>query len=169
MAAELSSEQHDDLLRAVERVGSLFTGAGMPRMASRVFAFVLADDADRYTAAQLAEGLRVSPAAISGAVRYLLDNRLLFKEREPGTRADLYRIYDEDVWSTIMGARIPLMAHLEETLDAAITMVGPATPGGRRLAETQEFFRFMLSESLAMMERWREHRHTWTDQAQPSS
>ena len=160
VAAEPSSEEHEDLLRAVERVGSVFTGAGMPRMASRVFAFVLADDADRYTATQLAEGLRVSPAAVSGAVRYLLDNRLLFKEREPGTRADLYRIYDEDVWSTIMAARIPRLAHLDGTLGAAVAMVGPATPGGRRLRETQEFFRFALAESAAMMERWREHRRT---------
>jgi DNA-binding transcriptional regulator GbsR (MarR family) len=160
VTADAAPTSHHELLRAVERIGSMFTGAGMPRMASRVFAFVLADDADRYTAAELAAGLRVSPAAISGAVRYLVDNRLLFREREPGTRADLYRIYDEDVWSTIMDARIPLMAHWESALDEAIQTVGPDTPGGRRLSETREFFSFMLAESLAMMERWKEHRRT---------
>jgi hypothetical protein len=152
------ARDHDDLLRAVERIGQMLTGAGMPRMASRVFAFVLADDADRFTAAELAGGLRVSPAAVSGAVRYLLDNLLLFKEREPGTRADLYRIYDDDVWSTIMDARIPLMAHWESTLDDAIATVGAETPGGRRLVETREFFTFMITESRAMMERWKQHR-----------
>ena len=90
-------QTHDDLLRGVERFALILNGSGMPRMASRVFAYVLAEDSDRYTAAELAEGLRVSPAAISGALRYLLDTRMIFKEREPGTRADLYRIYDDDV------------------------------------------------------------------------
>jgi hypothetical protein len=33
---------------------------------------VLAEDADRYTAGELAAGLRVSPAGISGAVRCLV-------------------------------------------------------------------------------------------------
>lgn len=36
----------------------------------------------RYTATRLAEGLRVSPAAISGAMRYLLDARRLHGTRE---------------------------------------------------------------------------------------
>ena len=43
----------------------------MPRLASRVFARLLADDDGRMTAAELTESLDVSPAAISGAVRYL--------------------------------------------------------------------------------------------------
>jgi DNA-binding transcriptional regulator GbsR (MarR family) len=78
-----------DLLRAVERFAQTMEMSGMPRMAARVFAYVLAEDSDRYTAADLADGLRVSPAAVSGAVRYLVDARLLFREREPGTRSDL--------------------------------------------------------------------------------
>lgn len=160
MTAERSADLHDDLLRAVERIAPMFIGAGMPRMASRVFAYALTEDADRYTAADLAEGLRVSPAAVSGAVRYLVDNRLLFREREPGTRADVYRIYDQDVWSRIMDARIPLMEHWETPLIEAIGIVGADTPGGRRLEDTREFFAFMRTESLAMMERWREHRRT---------
>ena len=74
----------DSLFQAVERFGQALEGSGMPRMPARVFAYVLAEDSDRYTAAQLAEGLQVSPAAISGAVRYLVDTGLLIRERAPG-------------------------------------------------------------------------------------
>ena len=59
----------EDLLRAVERLAGMLYEAGMPRMAARVFSYALADDAEHYSAAELAEALRVSPAAISGAVR----------------------------------------------------------------------------------------------------
>jgi DNA-binding transcriptional regulator GbsR (MarR family) len=160
MTAEPTPSEHERLLRAVERVGVMLEGMGMPRMAARVFAFVLADDADRYTAGELAGGLRVSPAAISGAVRYLVDTRLLFKEREPGTRADIYRVYDEDVWSTIMEARVPLLDLWQRALDEAVAEVGRDRPGGRRLLETREFFAFMRAETSASVERWKQHRRT---------
>ncbi len=156
----MSDDEHRRLLRAVEQVTSLLTEAGMPRMASRVFAYALADDADRYTAADLSEGLQVSPAAVSGAVRYLVDVRLLFKEREPGSRADLYRIYDDDVWSAIMLARLPMLEMWERAVAEAADLIGPDHRGGRRLRETQEYFRFTREETAAMVERWRERRLT---------
>lgn len=157
---ELNEGEQIRLLRAVERIALMLADMGMPRMAARVFAYALADDADRYTAADLSSGLRVSPAAISGAVRYLVDVRLLFKEREPHTRADLYRLHDDDVWSKIMDARIPLMEQWEAALDDAMEEVGTSRPGGRRLLETREFWVFMRKETIESMERWKEHRRT---------
>ena len=154
----MTDEEHRRLLQAVERVTSLFADAGMPRMASRVFAYALADDAEHYTAAELAEGLRVSPAAVSGAVRYLVDTQLLVKEREPGTRADLYRVDEDDVWSAIMLARLPLLERWERSVAEAADLVGPEHRGGRRLRETREYFRFSRDEMAGMIERWREHR-----------
>lgn len=154
---------HDDrtvLLRAVERIALTLTETGIPRMPARVFAYVLADDADRYTATELAEGLRVSPAAISGAVRYLVTARLVFKEREPGVRSDVYRIDDDDVWGKIISARLPILDHWVSTLESAIEDIGTHTRGGRRLAETREFYAFMRDETAGMIDRWTQHRRT---------
>lgn len=134
------------------------TETGIPRMPARVFAYILADDADRYTAAELADGLRVSPAAISGAVRYLVSARMVFKEREPGVRADIYRIYDDDVWGRILGARLPMLEQWEATLQAAIADIGAQSRGGRRLLETKEFYAFMRADAEDLLERWRQHR-----------
>lgn len=154
----MSDDEHRRLLTAVERVATLLADGGMPRMAARVFAYALADDSDSYTASDFAEGLRVSPAAVSGAVRYLLSTRLLFKDREPGTRADLYRIYDDDVWSAIMTARLPMLEMWEQAVAEAADLIGPDHRGGRRLRETQEFFRFTREETASMVERWKVHR-----------
>ena len=55
-----------DLAHAVERLGQVLEKSGVPRMPARVFAYILADDRSVYTAAELAQGLHVSPAAISG-------------------------------------------------------------------------------------------------------
>jgi DNA-binding transcriptional regulator GbsR (MarR family) len=147
-----------NLLRAVDRFAQTLELSGMPRMAARVFAYVLAEDSDRYTATQLAEGLQVSPAAVSGALRYLLDARLLFREREPGNRSDLFRVYDDDVWRAIISARIPLLEHFITALDPAIDLLAPGSRGRRRMEETREFFRFMMRETADMLERWSVYR-----------
>ena len=68
----------------------------MPRMPSRVFACVLAEDSGRMTAGEIAERLQVRPAAVSGAVRYLVQVRLLSRGREPGARSDHYCLSDDD-------------------------------------------------------------------------
>lgn len=154
------TDDHHTLLLAVERVASLMTEAGMPRMAARVFAYALADDAERYTAAAFAEGLRVSPAAVSGAVRYLLDTRMIVKEHEPGTRATSYRIYEDDVWTAIMTARLPMLRMWEEAVAEAADLIGPDHRGGRRLRETEAYFRFSREETASMINRWKAYRET---------
>jgi hypothetical protein len=153
-------QDRDGLLQAVEQVGAILTEGGMPRMAARVFAYALAEDSDRYTAAEFAEGLQVSPAAVSGAVRYLTATRLLFKDRLPGSRAEVYRVYDQDAWSAITTARLPMLWMWEQAVTDAVHLVGPDTRGGRRLQETAEFFRFMREETAGMLERWKQHRRT---------
>lgn len=154
-----ADERHDDaLLRVVERLGLMLTEAGIPRMPARVFAYVLAEDSDRYTAGELAAGLRVSPAAISGAVRYLVRTGLLDKGREPGARSDFYRIYDDDVWSGIFMQQIPLLRRWEEISAEAVKQLGSDTPGGRRLRETQAYFRFLRTELLPLQERWQQEK-----------
>jgi hypothetical protein len=146
------------LLAYVERFALVLSDSGLPRMPARVFAYVLADDAERYTAGELASGLRVSAAAISGAVRYLVQAGLLGKERDPGARSDVYRIYDDDVWSRIYGQQIGTLQRFEAAAADGVATLGLDRPGGRRMAETQEFFSFLRAELPEMLVRWQAFR-----------
>jgi DNA-binding transcriptional regulator GbsR (MarR family) len=148
--------EDEKLLRFIEGFAVFLNDMGIPRMPARVFAYVLAQDAEVYSAADLAEGLQVSPAAISTAVRYLVQTGLLTRENRPGKRGDQYRIFDDDVWSTIIKAREPLIRRSEEFLASGIDVI-PEGPGARRMRETLEFFRFVRSEIPAQEERWKKH------------
>ena len=79
----------------VEHFASALTDAGLQRMHARVFAALHGTDSGRLTAAEIAESLQVSPAAVSGAVRYLTQFNLIRREREPGSRRDTY-VVDND-------------------------------------------------------------------------
>lgn len=158
-ADDAVTSDDDELLRYVERFGMVLAEAGIPRMPARVFAYVLAEDAEQYTAAELAAGLRVSLAAVSGAVRYLVQVGMLAKVREPGSRSDHYRIFDQDVWGMILTKRVPILEVYEQAAAEGAKLLKPG-PGARRMRETQEFFAFAREEQLRMLERWREHRRT---------
>jgi DNA-binding transcriptional regulator GbsR (MarR family) len=150
---------HDALLRFVERFTLVLTEVGLPRMAARVFAYALADDAERYTATELASGLRVSPAAISGAVRQLVQLGYLTRERLPGHRTDTFRIHDNDVWGSIIFQQDRVLERYEQVVADGAEALGD-TPGGRRLRETSEFFAFLRTEQPSIVERWQAHRRS---------
>jgi DNA-binding transcriptional regulator GbsR (MarR family) len=143
-----------DFAQAVERLGQVLEDSGVPRMPARVFAYILAEDRDRYTAAELAEGLQVSPAAISGAVRYLTQTRLVVKERRPSGRGDLFRVVDGDIWGTIMTARLSQMDDYVASLDKAVALLEPSSPGRARVEETRDYFAFVREGMVDLAERW---------------
>ncbi|QNE76433.1 MarR family transcriptional regulator [Streptomyces finlayi] len=140
--------------RFVERFAADMTEAGMQRMASRVFAALLADDDASMTSAELALALRISPAAVSGAVSYLTQVNMVSREREPGSRRDRYRLHNE-IWYTAFASRDRVLTRWEDTLKEGARTLGVETPAGERLAETAEFFEFMQAELAGMMARWR--------------
>ncbi len=128
-------------------------------MPARVFAYILAGNQETYTARDFAEGLQASPAAVSGAMRYLADTRLVVKERAPRSRGDLFRLGDNDVWATIVRARLPLLEHMQAAIGEAITLLEKQPPGEThlglaRLRETWEFFEFARTDLSGMLERW---------------
>jgi DNA-binding transcriptional regulator GbsR (MarR family) len=147
-----------DLAQAVERLGQTIESMGVPRMPSRVFAFILADDRSTYTAAELARGVDVSPAAISGAVRYLADTHLVVRERNPAGRGDVFRVRDGDIWSTIQAARLPLLDHIVTSVAEAAELLPPGSAGRERVEETRDYFTFIREDAQGLDRRWRDWR-----------
>jgi DNA-binding transcriptional regulator GbsR (MarR family) len=143
--------------RFVERFALNLTEAGMPRMPARVFAAVLVAEDGRRTAAELADQLGVSPAAISGAVRYLTQLRLVSREREPGERVDHYRV-SSDTWYEAIARRDEMVARWLQDLAEGVKAVGPDSAAGARLEETRAFFEYLLQEIPRLLERWRARR-----------
>jgi len=145
------------LLEYVEQFAAILIASGMQRMSARVFSYILVDDAENYTAAEVAEGIGISLAAVSGAVRELTTAGLLTKGRRPSTRADVYRLYDDDIWGSIMLDRTPIIDRYLETAIYGIETL-PEGPGRDRLVQTAAFMEFMKTEMSAMRRLWLERR-----------
>jgi hypothetical protein len=149
--------------RSVEQLGAALAEAGMPSLPSRVFAALLVDDDGRMTSVELTEVLGVSPAAISGAVKYLGHLQMRRRERERGSRREVY-VVDDDAWHGLMLRRDHLYAPILRALQAAVDEHGPDSPAYRRLMLTGEFLRFVDDEMAAMTDRWAAHRAAFEQQ-----
>ncbi|SOD84911.1 MarR family protein [Streptomyces sp. Ag109_G2-15] len=126
-------------------------------MPSRVFGALLASDTGALTSAELGDQLRISPAAVSGAVRYLAQVHMVSREREPGSRRERYRVHS-DQWYEALTNREAIIKRWENALRDGVASLGADTPAGRRLAETLAFFEFIERDVAEMMERWRAYR-----------
>jgi DNA-binding transcriptional regulator GbsR (MarR family) len=157
MTAPAGARDEPAVAKFVERFALDLADAGMPRMAARVFAALLATDGGVATAGELADLLRVSPASISHAVRYLVQVNMAVREREPGSRRDHYRI-QTDLWTAITAQREVQLLQWEDSLRDGLHALGPDTPAGQRMAETLAFFTFLREEMASLVQRWEQRR-----------
>ena len=143
----------DGLPDFIEKFAAVLIMAGFPPMPARVFVALLVTDSGRLTAAELADLLQISPAAVSGAVRYLSGLGLLHKERVPGSRREYYRM-PADIWHQVMLLRNQVLIRWIALLKEGVGLVGADTPAGARMAEHAGFFEFLHAEMPAMLARW---------------
>lgn len=144
--------------RFVERLGSVMHAAGLPRLPSRVFAVLMADEDGTMTAAELADALAVSPAAVSGAVRYLQQVRMIRRERERGSRRDTFVVMD-DAWHDMMISHELAYLPIRDAIASGIAGVGGSgTHAGARLALSVDFLEFISAEMDAIAAKWEARR-----------
>lgn len=141
-------------VEAAEQSAAMLAAVGMPRMPARVMMALAGAPDDGYTAADLADRLGVSAAAVSGAVRYLVSLRLIHRRSRPGDRRDRYDL-TEDAWTGMIAANAPLYAHLAGYLDR-IADANPDAPGSAaRAHQIADFLRYLADRMPQLAAEWR--------------
>src|ERR1700760_2350604 len=133
----------------IERFAAVLIVAGFPPMPARVFVALLVTDSGRLTAADLVDLLQISPAAVSGAVRYLTGLGLVHKERVPGSRREYYRM-PADIWHQVMMMQSQVLVRWTALLKEGLDLVGRDTAAGERMADHAAYFEFLTTEMPAL-------------------
>jgi DNA-binding transcriptional regulator GbsR (MarR family) len=152
-----AAEAKDPLFGYIERFAAVLVAAGFPPMPARVFVALLIEEDGRLSAAELAERLRISPAAVSGAVRYLIQVGLVHKERVPGSRRDYYRM-PGTLWDDLLRMRDQVMSRWAALVREGIGLVGADTAAGARMTEQAAFLEFATQEMAGLLTRWEKYR-----------
>jgi DNA-binding transcriptional regulator GbsR (MarR family) len=145
----------DGVPEFIEKFAAVLIAAGFPPMPARVFVALLVTDSGRLTSAELTELLQISPAAVSGAIRYLTGLGLVHKERVPGSRREYYRM-PADIWHQVTMMRAQVLTRWTALLKEGIDLVGPDSPAGQRMTGHAAYFEFLAAEMPGIFARWEE-------------
>lgn len=137
-----------------EAAAAMLAAAGMPRMPARVMMALVGSPDDGYTAAEIADRLGVSAAAVSGAVRYLISTRLVQRLSRPGERRDRYDLTD-DAWAGPVHATAATHRGLAEAMERIADENTGAPRSVARARENADFLRFLADRIPALLDEWR--------------
>jgi DNA-binding transcriptional regulator GbsR (MarR family) len=146
----------DPFAAFVERAASELAAQGFPRMPARVLMALTATPDGKATAEELASRLQASPAAISGAVKYLGVVGFVRSTTIPGTRKHEYSLGDSP-WYAGSFTRGDIYQRIEDAMRAPVEGL-PESPALDRIRETADFFAFMRRRLPGLLEEWKAER-----------
>lgn len=145
---------HEVVKDFVERMGLLLEHEGLPRIAGRIFGYLLIH-AGAFSLDELSERLQVSKGSVSTNARQLEMIGLVERVSEPGDRRDYYRM-GPDAWERMLESAQRRWEQLRSQLNSTAAMLPQELEGGRRrLIQAEQFHRLMIDGVDGMLERWR--------------
>jgi DNA-binding transcriptional regulator GbsR (MarR family) len=138
----------------VEKLAMLYERDGLPRMAGRIFAWLLVCHPPEQTMEDLAAALRGSKASMSTMTRLLVQAGLVERSRRPGERSDHFRIRP-DQWERLWETRLQLVrAATAVTARGAELVRHLPAESRRRVEDLHDQYRFFERELPALVARW---------------
>jgi len=128
----------------VEQVSMLLEQDGVPRMAGRIFAWLLVCEPPEQSLEDLAAAVQGSKASMSTMTRLLAQSGLVDKVRLPGARRDAFRIQPGQ-WQTLWRSRMALIEQATALTGRGLELLAGRPPAQRaRLEELDRQYRFFL-------------------------
>jgi hypothetical protein len=151
MHADMTNEQRE----LIEEFGLLYEEMGGTRMAGRVSGWLLLCDPPVQSLTEIAEGLGVSKAAVSGAARLLVQGRLIERISEPGQRGDFFRALPADPDGIIPLDHVRRLHGLIERGLASIADRDQSQSNYALMRDVLEFTAFIEAALPELLARWR--------------
>ena len=136
----------------VNRVGEFFDSIGQPRVAGRLFGYLLICDPSEQTAAQLQTAIGASAGSVNTMLRQLMGAGFVERRGEPGGRRLWYRIAP-GAFGRALAARVRLITQLKELAEAGLA-INSNGKRADRLLEMRDCYAFFEEEFPALVERY---------------
>jgi DNA-binding transcriptional regulator GbsR (MarR family) len=136
-----------------EELALVLSTHGMQRMTARVLAALLFTEQPATTAGDLAEQLRASSGAISGAIKMLTSVGLVERVPAPASRRDHYRLRD-NAWAVQYTNQNEVTVAVLKAAEAGIADTADGSLARQRLSQMRDFYTFLMDEIPALLDRW---------------
>lgn len=139
-----------------ERMGNFFDRLGQPRIAGKLFGYLLVCDPPEQNAVRLREVVSASAGSVSTMLRILQASGFVERRSEPGGRRLWYWIAP-GAFSRVLTMRMQLVGELRALAETGLAEMTPAERGkrGERLREMRDCYAFFDREFPALVERYK--------------
>ncbi|MDQ4503070.1 MarR family transcriptional regulator [Sinomonas sp. ASV322] len=136
-----------------EASAAVLAAAGFPKMPARALMALVVSDDGSLTAAELGDILSASPAAVSGAVRYLQTIGFVHRVSQPGSRRDRYALPDH-AWYVASLRQNPVYDRLADLAAATAEGLPEGSAARERVEEMGGFYRFLVARVPILLDEW---------------
>jgi len=156
----VARSQPSEQAHFIEEMGLMFEQVGMPRMAGRIFAWLLIANPPLQSSGELVEVLQASKGSISTITRLLIQIGLIERVSLPGDRRDYFQI-KPNAWSQLSQQRLKQIAAFRELAEQGLGLMEGASPAmQQRLREMRDIHAFWERELPLLNQRWEEEQRT---------
>jgi DNA-binding transcriptional regulator GbsR (MarR family) len=143
----------------IEDVGLQFESTGLPRMAGRMFGWLLIADPPYQSAAEVAEVMMASKGSVSATVRLLTQIGLIERYVVPGERHDHYRLREDALRRTVKHGLEDEIRMFRKLAERGLELMR-REPSSRRqwLEQMHDRYAFLEKEFPALIERYEKTR-----------
>ena len=155
----MNNERQAEKQQFVEKVGIVFEQTGLPRMAGRIFGWLLISDPPHQSTDQLAEALMASKGSISTMTRLLIQTGLIERLSLPGVRHGYFRLQSDALRHMIRHGIEDEIKMFRQLAEHGLELPADKTPLTRLwLEEMCHMYAFFERELPALLERWEQQR-----------
>ena len=143
-----------EMKQFIEDAGICYEEMGLPRMAGRIFGWLLVCEPPHQCAEDLASVVEASKGSISSMTRLLVQFGLIERIGLPGKRGIYYRV-KPGAWSEHLKGRLSHLGAVRELAERGLDLLKEGAPeSGQRLIELRDFHAFLEREIPALLDRY---------------
>lgn len=132
----------------------MFEQVGLPRMAGRIFGWLLISHPSHQSHSELAEVLQASKGSISMMARLLMQLSLIERVVIPGDRRDYFQI-KPNAWSQVMQQQLIRVTAFRKLAEQGLQILNDAPVSQQqRLQEMHDIHTFWEHELPLLYQRW---------------
>jgi|GEM_PF-310210 len=151
---QLKREQPSEQAQFLEEMGLMFENVGMPRMAGRVFGWLLISNPPLQSSGELVDVLQASKGSISTTTRLLIQIGLIERVSLAGDRRDYFQI-KPNAWTQLTRQQMVRVSAFRKLAERGLELLSDSDGEmQQRLREMREIHAFWERELPQINQRW---------------
>lgn len=132
---------------SVERFADHWAAGGASRIEGLIAGYLLFDESDGVTAAELSDELVISRGSISTYTRQLVERGFVQRVRKPGERSHFF-VMSDDVWAGFLAAEQEYLHNQRRLAEIALPLVAEGGRSWTRLRNMRDYMGWMIEARL---------------------